>query len=110
MVELTTLEALPPAVEKVAGAKAPPPLRMMAARGLAPLGAADLATALYQLAQTGDDAVKQAALKSAVELPEKILGSALAEPLDARVLDFFARRVWQKPKLLETLLLNKATD
>jgi hypothetical protein len=30
--------------------------------------------------------------------------------LDGRVLDFFARRVWQKPKLLEVVLYNKATD
>ncbi len=108
--ELTPLETLSPAVDKVAGEKAPLPLRLMAARGLAPLGPADLATALYQLAQIGDDTVKQAALKTAVELPEKILAGALGEPLDGRVLDFFARRVWQKPKLIETVLLNKATD
>jgi hypothetical protein len=109
-VDLTPLEKLPPAVDKVAGDKAPAPLRLMAARGLAPLGPADLATAIYQLAQTGDDTVKAAAMKTALELPEKILGGALAEALDARVLDFFARRVWQKPKLLEALILNRAVD
>jgi hypothetical protein len=108
MLDLTPLESLPPAVDKVAGEKAPPPLKLMAARGLAPLGPGDLATAVYQLAHTGDDAVKQAALKTAVELPEKILGGALAEALDPRVLDFFARRVWQKRKLLEAILLNRA--
>src|SRR5438876_1121088 len=110
MLELTPLETLPPAVEKVAGDKAPLPLKLMSARGLAPLGPADLATAIYHLAQSSDEPVKQSAMKSAVELPEKILGGALAEALDVRVLDFFARRVWQKPKLLEVLLLNRATD
>jgi hypothetical protein len=107
--ELTPLEKLPPAVERAAGAKAPAPLRLMAARGLAPLGPTDLLTALYQLSLSDEEAVRTAALKSAVEVPEKILSGALAEPLDARVLDFFARRLWQRTKLLEVLLLNRAT-
>jgi hypothetical protein len=106
--DLTPLESLPPPVEKVAGVKAPPPLRMMAARGIAPLKPGELATAIYQLHLDGDEAVKSAALKSAIEIPEKILLPALGEALDARVLDFFARRVWQKAKPIETLLLNKA--
>ena len=42
--------------------------------------------------------------------PTRILGGALEQPLDARVLDFFARRVFSKPPLLEKLLLNKATS
>ena len=53
--------------------------------------------------------MKSAAFKTAAELPERILGGALEQPLDARVLDFFARRVFGKPPLLEKLLLNKAT-
>ncbi|HXU73169.1 MAG TPA: hypothetical protein VN947_27810 [Polyangia bacterium] len=109
MMELTPLETLPPSVERAVGAKAPAPMRLMAARGLAPLPPADLATALYQLSFAEDDAVKSAAFKTAAELPERILGGALEQPLDARVLDFFARRVFQKAPLLEKLLLNKAT-
>lgn len=110
MLQLTPLETLPPAVDRVIGDKAPAPLKMMTARGLAPLGPAELAIALYQLAQGDDELLKTAALKSAAELPPKLLGSALAEPLDARVLDFFARRVWQKAALLETVLLNRAVS
>ena len=106
--ELTPLEQLPPGVERAIGPKAPAPLRLMAARGLAPMPPGDLAVALYQLSFSEDEAVKSAAFKTAVELPEKILGGALAEPLDVRVLDFFARRVFQKTALLERLLLNKA--
>ena len=109
MMELTPLETLPPSVERAVGARAPAPMRLMAARGLAPLPPADLATALYQLSFAEDDAVKSAAFKTAAELPERILGGALEQPLDARVLDFFARRVFQKAPLLEKLLLNKAT-
>lgn len=106
--ELTPLESLPPAVERAVGPKAPAPLRLMAARGLAPMPPGDLAVALYQLSFSEDDAVKSAAFKTAVELPEKILGGALGDALDVRVLDFFARRVFQKPALLERVLLNKA--
>lgn len=106
--ELTPLEKLPPAVERAVGDKAPAPLKLMAARGLAPLPPGNLATALYQLSFSADDAVKTAAFKTAAELPEKILGGALGEALDARVLDFFARRVFARPALLERLLLNKA--
>jgi hypothetical protein len=108
--ELTPLEQLPPPVEKVAGPKAPPPLKLMAARGLAPLKPGEMLTALYQLALAEDEAVKSAATKTANEVPEKILFGGLAEALDARVLDFFARRLWQKPKPLEAILLNKAAS
>jgi hypothetical protein len=108
--ELTPLETLSPAVDKVAGPKAPAPLKLMAARGMAPLKPAEQVTAIYQLSFAADEPVKAAAMKAAIELPEKILGIALAEPLDARVLDFFARRLFQKPKSLEVVLLNKATS
>lgn len=106
--ELTPLETLPPAIERAVGPKAPAPMKMMAARGMAPLPPGDMATALYQLSFSDDEAIKSAAFKSAAELPERILGAALDQPLDARVLDFYARRVFGKAPLLEKLLLNKA--
>ncbi|HEY2746763.1 MAG TPA: hypothetical protein VGL86_19175 [Polyangia bacterium] len=107
--ELSPLESLPPAVERAVGAKAPAPMKLMAARGLAPLPPLDMVTALYQLSFSEDETVKSAAFKTAAELPERIVGGALEQPLDARVLDFFARRVFLKPALLERILLNRAT-
>lgn len=104
------LETLPPAVERAAGSKAPAPMRLMAARGLAPLGPVDLVTALYHLAHDEDETLKKAAMKSAAELPEKILGGALDSPLDPRLLDFFGRRLIHKQPLLEKVLLNRQTD
>jgi hypothetical protein len=87
----------------------PAPLKLMAARGLAPLKPSELATVLYQLSLDADAALKSAAEKSAAELPEKIIGPALADAaLDPRVLDFFAERVSTKPALVEVLLLNRA--
>ncbi len=108
--EPTPLAQLPAAVERMVGPAAPPSMRLMAARGMAPLPPPDLAVALYQLSFADDEPVREAALKSAAELPDPILGGALAAPLDPRVLDFFARRITRRPKLLETLLLNRATD
>ena len=110
MLELTPLETLPPAVDKIAGQNAPAAVKLMAARGMSPLKPGDLLTALYQLAVSDDPTIKQAASKTAVELPPKMLIGGLGEPLDIRVLDFFARRVSQKPELLEIVLLNKATS
>jgi hypothetical protein len=88
----------------------PEPLRMMAARGLAPLKPVELVSVLYGLALDSEAGIKAAADKTVAELPEKILGGALADAaLDARVLDFFAARVHAKPALLEAVILNRAT-
>jgi hypothetical protein len=87
------------------------PMKMMAARGLAPLPRpADMASVLYQLSLDGEEPIKAAAEKTAGELPDKILAPALADAsLDPRVLDFFAGKVAQKPALVEAILLNKNT-
>lgn len=89
----------------------PGPLKLMAARGLAPLPRpADLASVLYQLALEAEAAVKGAAEKTAGELPEKILGGALADStLDPRVIDWFAPKVLGKATLVEAILLNRST-
>ena len=107
----TPLDAgqLSPAAQKVLGG--PGPMKMMAARGLAPLPRpADLVTVLYQLAQDADAKVKEAAAKSAIELPDKVLGGALQDgSLDPRVLDFFARKVKGRDEMISMIILNQAT-
>jgi hypothetical protein len=107
--ELTPLETLPAAVERAAGAATPAPVKLMTARGMAPLPPAELAVALYQLTFESDEALREAAYKSAAELPDPVLKGALSAALDVRVLDFYARRVTQRAALLEVVLLNKAT-
>jgi hypothetical protein len=104
------LEELSEPLRKVFAPGAPAPLRMMAARGLAPMGPADLVTALYQLSLDGDPNVAGAAEKTAGGLPDRILSAALPGALDARVLDWFARKLLLKPALLELIVLNIATD
>lgn len=85
------------------------PAKMMAAKGLAPMGPRDLVTALYQLTFDVDAQVSAAAKKTAPSLPENILAGALGEPLEALVLHFFAGLVLDRPPLLEKILLNHYT-
>jgi hypothetical protein len=109
LLEHTPLENLSDAVRKTLSG--PASMKMMAARGLAPLKPIDLASVLYMLSLEADEALRQAADKSARELPEMVLSRALADTsVDVRVLDFFAPRVASKPALVEALILNKATD
>jgi hypothetical protein len=97
------------ALRKVIGPAAPAPLKLMAARGLAPLGPRDLVTALYQLAVEPDEKVADAARQSAMNLPDRVLQGALGEALDPRVLDHLARLAHARAGVVELVLLNRAT-
>jgi len=86
------------------------PMKLMAARGLAPLpDPGDLLAVLYQLSLDPDPNIRTAALGSVRELPDKVLEGALGDArLDPRVLDFFARQVLAKAELVQVILLNNA--
>ena len=96
-------------VIRAVGHKAPDQARMMAARGLVPLSPADLAAAVYQLTFDHDQGIVAAARAQALKLPPAILAPALAENLDAQVLDFFAQVIDEKPTLVQEILLNRNT-
>lgn len=103
------LNTLSMPVQKIVGPAAPGPAKMMAAKGLAPMGPQDLVTAIYQLTHDADAKIAQAAVVTANRLPEKILAGALGEALDPRVIDFFSSRLTDKSALLEKVLLNPVT-
>jgi hypothetical protein len=106
--EHTPLDSLSEAAAKAVGG--PAAMKMMAARGLAPLKPLDLACVLYMLSIDADETIRQAADKSAREAPEKLLAGALADAtIDARVIDYFAPRVASKGALVEAILLNRKT-
>lgn len=92
-------------------AVAPGPMKMMAARGLAPLSdPADLVTVLYQLTLDPDAKIAESARGQADQLPDRVLEGALEQPtLDRRVLDFFADKVRAKAALIDRVILNPAT-
>ncbi len=105
------LEVLPKPLQKHADGKAPPPLRMMGAKGLVPAAApVDLCTLLFMLSFDADAGVRDTAVKTAGGLPDKLWGVALrAEGLDGRVLDWLADRFAAKESAIELVLLNSAT-
>jgi hypothetical protein len=105
------VDVLPRPLQKHADGKAPPPLRMMAAKGLVPAVApADLSTLLFMLSFDADAGVRETAVKTAAGLPDKIWGVALrAEGLDGRVLGWLADRFAGNEAATELVLLNGST-
>ncbi len=105
------LDGLPKPLQKHADPKAPPPLRMMGAKGLVPAVApVDLCTLLFMLSFDPDEPVRETARKTAEGLPDKIWGVALrSEGLKSPVLDWLADRFASKDQAIELVLLNQAT-
>lgn len=85
------LAQLPEGARKVLAG--PAPLKMMAARGMAPLPPAAMMCALYGLAWSDEPGLREAAAQTLLGLPEAVVGSALAAPdFPAAVLDDFVTR------------------
>jgi hypothetical protein len=105
------LDVLPKPLQKHADPKAPPPLRMMGAKGLVPAVAPlDLSTLLFMLSFDPDPGVRDTAAKTASGLPDKIWSVALrAEGLKGPVLDWLADRFAGKDAAIELVVLNPST-
>jgi hypothetical protein len=85
----------------------PGPGRSMAARGLMPLAPADQVAVLYQLSLDTESTLAQSSRATAASLPEKLLAGTLAAPnTDARILDFFAQLITDKPAVFDAIALN----
>jgi hypothetical protein len=98
------LDRLSAAAQRALG---PGPGRMMAARGLLPLAPADQVAVLYQLSLDAESNLAQSARATAAGMPEKLLAGTLAAPaIDARVLDFFAELLADKPAVFDAIALN----
>lgn len=106
------MEALAPALHRHVDGKAPAALRMMGAKGLVPAVApGDLLTLLFFLSFDADEAIRDAAARSAASLPEKMWSAALrSEALEAPVIDWLAGFLASSPTALQAILLNPATS
>ena len=102
--------AVSQAARKHVDPKSPPPVRLMAARGMVPMGPKDMVTVLVCLNYDEDDKISQSAAKSLAELPERILQGGLSENLHPLVLDHVARVFSDNEGHLEAILLNKLTS
>jgi hypothetical protein len=99
-------DQVPAAVAKLLGG----PMKLMVAKGMAPLRPAELLTALYQLTFDADAAVSAAALATVVGLPDNLCAPPLGEPLPAPVIHLFARLLPEgRTAALERILYNPAT-
>lgn len=88
----------------------PAPLRLMAARGMVPMGPRDMVTVLCCLSYDDDEKIGPAATKSLAELPDRIIQGALAEQgLHPLVLDQLARSLPENEARLEAILIHKQT-
>jgi len=97
--------ALSPAIAKFAGPQATPPMRMMAARGLAPLLPRDLLIVLYQFWVNQEPPLAEEAAKTVAGLPVGIVTGALDDPtLPAGVLDFVGRKLTRQDAVLERIV------
>jgi len=106
MIQHSPLDAsqLSPAAQRALG---PGPGRMMAARGLLPLPPADQVAVLYQLSLDAESNLASSARATAAQMPEKLLAGTLAAPaIDARVLDFFAQLIADKPAVFDAIAMN----
>ncbi len=104
-------EELGPAVLKMAGPEAPAKMRMMVAKGVAPLPPRDLVVALYQLWVGNEPTVSDDAAKSVTALPPPVLAGALGDPqLPAGALDLIARKKLRDVETLEKLVAHPMVD
>jgi hypothetical protein len=102
-------EQLPPAVAKLLAG--PAPMKLMAAKGMAPLRPAELLIALYQLTFEPDAATAAAARASVVGLPDNLCAPPLGEALPAPVIHLFASALPpERTAALERILYNPATS
>lgn len=103
-------DVLGPTVGKFIWDQAPPPMRKMAASGLAPLPPRDMLVALYQLWVDGGDMSDRAG-KTVEGLPPPVLEGALADrTLPPGVLDLLGRKLARNDKVLEKVVTHPNVD
>ncbi len=103
------VEELSAQVRKICAPGAPPKLKQMAAAGVAPLGPADLLSALALLASDEDQAVADKARGSILGIPANVRHGALEGELHPAVLDALADLLREDEVALERILLNGST-
>ncbi len=104
------LSAVSEKLQKHVDPKSPAPLRMMASRGMVPMGPKDMLTVLACLCFDADEKIAAGASKSLKELPARIVLGAVGEALHPQVLDQVARVLpLENEDPFEALLINAET-
>ena len=97
--------ALSPAARKTCDPSSPPPLRQMAAKGIAPgLKPAEALTVVALLAESSDEVVAATARATLAKIPAPLLSGALAGPLPPGVLALLGPRYASDAAVMEKIL------
>lgn len=103
------LAALPEAARKHLATDGPLPLRMMAAKGLAPLPPRELIIVLAGLAHDATPAIRTLASATLAALPEAVLLGGLQADVPGAALQALVGPLQQRAPILRAIMLNKAT-
>ncbi len=99
------VSSFPPNLQNHVKPDSPPPLKMMAARGMVPTPAEFTSRLLYQL--SFDAVVGEEARKAIVDMPAAVLGPGLQVEQPPEVLDWIAELRAEDEDILHAVLLNK---
>jgi hypothetical protein len=103
-------DQLSAAVQRSVGPQAPAPLKLMTARGMAPMPPRDLVTAQFALSFDPDPKVAQAAHQALGALDQRLANAVLGDTqLHPEVLGFLAQVLATNDAYAEKLLLNPKT-
>lgn len=102
-----SIDSFPAQLQRNVDPDSPPPMRLMAARGLVPAAPGELAMVLYQLALDRDAMVADSARKTLAGAPDDVVVAAASAPIDGQVLDFIASLHQRASKTVEAVLLNQ---
>ena len=98
-------DQLPPAAQRIVAAGSPRPVRLLAARGVAPgLKPADVVAVIALLAEQDDEGVAETARSSLAALPPPILTGALASDLEPFVISALLRANLRREDVVEALV------
>lgn len=101
--------ALPQMQRKHLAPDAPMPMRMMAAKGMAPLPPREMVIVLCGLSLDGDEKLANSARESLAKLPDRLLGPALSADLPPEALGIVSVAMLEREDMLEALALNRST-
>lgn len=102
--------AIPEQFAKSCDPTSPPPMRMMAARAMAPIPPKYLVPIIYQLMMDPDPKIAAAAEKSFRGLDDKLLAPVISDPqVQPQLLEALCHTLADKFLMIERVLLNKQT-
>jgi hypothetical protein len=107
MIASELVHSLPEAHRKHLDPGAPTPMRIMAAKGMAPLPPREMVIVLAGLALDGDPKLAEVAKQTLHKLPDKIVVTALAGGVPAAGLSVLATSMVGRDEILERLALDK---